>query len=159
MCMQNVNSTLNVEAINEMNERITKKSEDGSGANIIPVDQNYHAKIVLSYMSSIINGKSNFFDQHKKLYIQLRLTDKDGEDCMILENFNTELSLDPKSGYHKLSFVDFKVDNRVFVKDLDVSNIRRDVTHYISILIKTNIQNQKWIIQSAIPLRFEFNEK
>lgn len=157
MCMKNINANTTIEALTQEKKIITEYDKDFK-CKVIPVENN-QAKILVSFIYNIINGKDAFFVNKKELLFQLRITDSTGEldKCIPIAELVIDL-INDKENYFVNDYVDFIYGNKDFICDLNLENFDFNTMHYLSILVKAkeNIDNNDpWTIQSSTPIKFK----
>lgn len=157
--MENINATATVDTVNNQNKIIREKSKTDANKYVIKVNSDKIVNILVTFNSTIINGKKHFFDNYKKLTFQLRITDDKDKERIDLNCFDVDLT--SKENYYKTNYVDFKTENQGFIFNLNLQNLDFRANHFLSILVthpKIKETSTPWIVQAAIPIEFLLNE-
>lgn len=157
MCMKNVNAVVDIDKINDNNEIVTELDKDGN--KVIPINQNDTVKLYFQFLSTIINGKDDFFKKCGKLYFQLRFTDNTVRELCNFDDFEIDLKTQVNN-YYKTDYVDFMTYNNAFFYDMDCGKLGINETkkYYIAVLIKTQRdvdEGRGWTVQSITPTTFK----
>lgn len=157
MCMKNINTTINYEALDSTSDNFITKTNYENYIKIVPLKDD-KAKLFCMFSASIINGEDAFFSKAKTIYFQIVLTNKSGVEGenIRLKEFNIPLS--KAKNYYSCKYLDFTVCNDNFIVDLDLTGYNIDDYSVILILARTENENEvdgDWIPQSATPIKFE----
>jgi hypothetical protein len=154
--MKNINVVTSLEAT-DGNSIITQYVDN---VKTIPVDKEKHTKIFVNFLSTIINGKEKFFEKQKEVNFRLIITDDKNQEYILLTDFTTELSIDSPN-YYKNEYVDFIVENKDFVFNLELSKSKLDGSlYYLTTLVKDRFSvNERWIVQSSMPIHFQIENE
>ena len=124
--------------------------------NTIPLRKTKYLYVDFQY--SFLNGIQKFFDQYKKVYIQLRISDETGgmKSSLILNEYN--INLQNKNLYKENELIEFIFNNEKFIIPFESHKIDISKKYFVYICIKTAeecYRGDSWNIQSIAPLQIE----
>jgi|GEM_PF-6122579 len=155
MCMKNINAIAEIDALDKNGRLITILNEKNM-EKTLPLDTTN--KFLISFSYSIIDGTVKFFSTNKKLYFQLRITNKEGKSIPEFALNEYTIDLENCNSKYTTDLVDFIYEKDMCIKDFNIENINSNDEYYLNVLVKTeqDLRNDdNWTIQSVTPLHFK----